>query len=788
MRFTLSRRTCIKWLLGLFGANAFAQELPKAYQAASSDPDDVIKIISTPDLQLGLSSQGHVIWIKLSPHQTEEPVRLCTVLANCEVEGQTSHRSLESGGVEFVRTLVHLKTQERCRLIEQFLPSGESIRWHIEIQGLAGPWTTGIETQIAWLNSEAARVWTAWGQPPGDGTHWSDPLVFAKFSDRTLKYGGLAPGPTASESFSLPIVTIVDTTHNSGLSIVQSPEDGLLDLELQTTELGDATLRRDNHRISSNAPLSFSIDLIAHSADWRPGLGWMVRRYPDFFEPASQRTYELDGCGAYSGYQGNIDVSRLAHMAFSLNWNARFDFPFQGMMFPPVAPDTEWKSWYQKTTSISRMSEYDNQMKSRGFHVLEYFVTTEAGNYIQKVPPPKKAATDDELWRDPNDFIHYQVPDAVVRDEAGNMLYSNWFGNVVMDPAEPVWQKCLLAQARHMVEELKDSDGIAIDRMDWLATYNVHRDDGYSWINDRPARSLINSWKETLARLGPIFHEANKRIYVNCLTPRIDCLQHIDGIYTEFGHNPWTINQAALMGVQRPVILWTDDINELRPDPDAFFQSYLHLGAFITVPYPEADHTIGPDPWVDAEYLKYGRLFNAIRGRRWILTSNVVSCVNSTAKVNFFEIPGGFVIPVTFGAGPQAEIVCKIPHEINADELTVQVLHPDAEQWEDLSVSVESENSIRLHVPLKRGCAMVRLVYAWIEPDIATIAERGSIVLRNNLKNSTLHYTTNGTDPTPESPQYATPIEVNRSVLIKASIFRSDRQFGRTLFRQVYKV
>jgi hypothetical protein len=48
-------------------------------------------------------------------------------------------------------------------------------------------------------------------------------------------------------------------------------------------------------------------------------------------------------------------------MAFRVNWNAHFDFPFHGMMIPPVAAQVIWNSWYQKLTSLAQMSHYDSQ-------------------------------------------------------------------------------------------------------------------------------------------------------------------------------------------------------------------------------------------------------------------------------------------------------------------------------------------------------------------------------------------------------------------------------------------
>ncbi|MCL2661313.1 MAG: hypothetical protein FWD64_12470, partial [Acidobacteriaceae bacterium] len=633
-----------------FTAKTFAQVATVADRAAASDNNVVAEQISAPGLRIGLSKDGHVLEAKLGPEQVSVPLRMCTFLQNCTVDPEGSYRKLEGGGVEFIHRWTRLDSGERCQVTDRLVPTETSIRWEIEVLGEDEPWSTGIETQLAWLKGREARLWTAWSRPVEDVNRWADPLTFTRFTNRTLRYGahgqpvdyltvgghGMYEG---EHSFAVPMVTVGEPGRDIALSVIQSPDDTLLDMELRTTEMGDAVLARMNHRISSASPVRFAIDLVAHPADWRAGLGWMAARYPRYFEPINHRAYELDGCGAYSGYHGELDVQTLAQMAMSVNWNATFGWPFLGMNIPLVDPDVEWNSWYQKPTSIARMSDYNRKMREKGFHVLEYFVTTEAGNYIQDAAPPRKAASASELWRDPNDFIYYAVQDAVLRNEDGSIHFSNWFKNVVMDPGEPVWQRYLVEQAKHMVATLPYSDGIAIDRMDWLMLYNARRDDKVSWVNGRAARSLVSSWKEALARMAPVFHDANKFVFVNCLTRRVDTLGHVDGIFMEFGDSPSALNLAGVMGSQCPVTVWTDGIDSLRPDPDAFFQQRLHLGVFPLAPFPDSDHSIAPDPWINAQYLDYGGMLNAIRGKRWVLKANAVSCAGEKAKVNLFDIP-----------------------------------------------------------------------------------------------------------------------------------------------------
>jgi hypothetical protein len=620
--------------------------------AAAADTNPVEHQVSAPGISIGLTRFGHIVSLKLGAAKVHIPFHACTVLLDCPSRDDSAVRTLPDGGLEFHRTCVSGKTGAECSITERFTPTSSSIRWELEIGGMGAPWTTPIQTQLAWLDAVNATFWTAWDHTPGAASPWENPLVHAPFADLALRYGGFRDN---NDAFSIPLATILDETSDIALSLIQSPDDALLDIQLRTTAAGDVILSRANHRISSCSPIKFNMDLVAHPADWRAGLGWMVDRYRPYFEPPIPSVSGIDGCGAYSGYQGELDNEYFRKMALSVNWNAHFDFPFLGMMMPPVSATEVWQSWYKRPASFEQMSKYSTRMKKSGFHVLEYFNITEAGNFIQDTPPPRKAESDDDLWRDPNDFVHYQIPNAIVRDRAGKVQYSDWYKPVIVDPAEPVWQDFLIQMILRLVKYLPDSDGICIDRMDWLTLYNANRDDGLSWIDGRPSRSLLVSWKQTLPKLAAILHQAGKFVYGNPLTMRIDANRFLDGLYAENGDSPNMLNLCALLCVRKPAIAWTRNINDLRPDPDAMFQRHLHLGVFPTVPITGADHTISPDPWSDQYFLDYGPLLAAIRGKRWLLEPHVISVKNREALANLFEVPGGYAVPITF-AGNVKEV------------------------------------------------------------------------------------------------------------------------------------
>ncbi|HLJ16226.1 MAG TPA: chitobiase/beta-hexosaminidase C-terminal domain-containing protein [Bryobacteraceae bacterium] len=773
---TIWRRGFLQWLAGWAGA-VKAQE-----NAPPSDTSDALYRIQSHNLVAELSAQGRILRLRLGPQAVEIPFRAGTVLADCQTDGAVRHSAIGKGA-EFIRPLIHEPTGQRCEVIERFQPAETSVRWTVEIRASGEPWTTPIETQAALLNPSKARFWTTWDNPPDAGPGWNDPLTPSRFSSRTYRYGVASLKDSRNHpAFCIPICTIIDARAGFGFSLVQSPQDVLLDLELHTTELGDLSLIRKNHRIGGGRAVRFDLDLLCHAPDWRAGLGWMVRRYPEFFEPANSVAYELDGCGAYSAYQGDLDISKYSRMAFSVNWNAHFDFPYEGMFVPPVAPRESWTSWYGEQSSLARMRAYDRRMQQAGFHVLEYFCATDAGNFIDAKAPPRKAKLDYDLWRDPNDFIHYQIPSAVVRERDGKIRFSNWFRCVNVDPGEPVWQQILLAQARRMVQYLQKSSGICIDRMDWLSTYNPNRDDGVSWIDGRPARSLLVSWKDLLSKLGPILHQANKCIYGNPGTKRLDANAHLDGFYDEFADFPNVLNLSALLGVCRPVIGWTRNLNTLRPDPDELFQRHLHMGVFPTVPFPGNDHTILPDSWADRYYLDYGPLFDAMRGKKWVLRANPVSIPDGRAKANIFEVPGGFAVPVTFGGElPEVSIVLKdLPRLPGQQSFLVRVRHPGAPDWASVAAR-DRGDSLAIQCTLKRGCAMLTLLHSWIfvKPSSQPKAELGTLV-----KGAAVHYTLDGTTPTPASPLYSSPLVLIQPATIKMIVTVGGQQVGGMLWRR----
>ena len=263
--------------------------------------------------------------------------------------------------------------------------------------------------------------------------------VFRPFSTTTWTYANTQPMPIRGDYISLPLATVAEPAADVAMSVVLSPEDTLLEMSLSTDESGAIAFTRTRHRLGGEKPLRFALDLVAHPADWRGGLGWLVVRYPQYFNPGIPLADELAGCGAYSGDENPIDAAKLRRMAFRVNWKMSDDFPYQGMFLPPLAnPDEHWDRACGESCppnkprwiSFRCMNDYAKYMRQHGFYVLNYFDVTDFGTNMQEQSVAvAEAAKDPELWKKPVAYLKVHMPNGCFRPPLSSGYYS-W----TMDP------------------------------------------------------------------------------------------------------------------------------------------------------------------------------------------------------------------------------------------------------------------------------------------------------------------------------------------------------------------
>lgn len=655
-----------------------------------------------------------------------------TRLTGCEETAAPEIRKRSSESISVMRALRNQEGRQ-CRVTDTYTLTAGGVRWDVDVFGIGPAWGTGIISGVKLPVGKSAQFWEPWSNPDmlGSGlwnfdemkASWRDPLETRPLGDSTRWYGDdglLGYRPSSGNYVSIPLCTML-AGGGEALSFVHSPEDNIIVMKLLTTGDGTVEFQRRHNRIGAGAHVRFTMHLVPHAPRWRSALAWMIGEYPDYFSPPNPRAHDVAGLGAYSSWQGELDAAKLKKMGFSMNWKASFDFVYMGMFLPPVenwqtfatSEEARKDPWVQTPykgfpTSRKIMSDYCKQLRDYGFHALNYFNITEFGTKVKTAGFVNRDVPESELWKDSTNFLHTKIADGILYNPAGE-FHRTWGGAVIMDCAGEDYKAFLLEQARLHVEYLPESSGICIDRLDWLLFYNTHADDGITWYNGKPARSLLTSWKAFLKELSPIMHGNGKVIFANPMVAmRLDVLRWVDGIYAEHNEMGPGLNSSALLGMRKPVVTWTWKEDCLMPDPNVYFQRQLHLGVTPTAPYPDNNHTVCPSESADKWYLAYGPLFRAIKGRTWTLDADV-NVEGGKARANLFTVPGGHVMPVMLGGDTDmARVVISGGAFAKPGKYKVTAIHPGNENPVAVKYKRGAEGLV-LDVPLKSGCAMVQL-------------------------------------------------------------------------------
>lgn len=676
--------------------------------AAADAPGPVRATLSVAGLKVALDDDGDLVGLDGG---RQPRISGKWRLAGFRPTGPARMRR-SGGGVTFTRGW-SAADGRACSIAVTWRPSGGALRWETAVTSQGKPWTAAAVTTLSCADAADTRVWAAWSDPERRPGRWRDPLEPIAFASRSWRYGNVTQaGPTGADFIVAPLVSLLSARADQGVTLLIPPDGVLLDLSLALTASGDVRLTRTRHRFGGGKTVRFAMELAPHEAHWRGALRTLTARYPAYFDAPNPRAHELAGTAAYSGSEQPVDADKLRAMAFRTNWKLSDDFPYMGQFLPPVrTPDEKWaraadepcppgkEAW----TTARRMNDYARWMKAQGFHVLSYFNVTEYGRNLVDRPVEPARAADPALWKDGLAYLKLKLPTAALKPVIGT-CYNAW----IVDVGDPAYRDFMLEQARRNIALLPDTDGVCIDRLDWLRLYNPAGDDGVSWVDGKPARSLYRSWLAFTDRLGPLMHAADKVIFANTMTMRLELCRRLDGIYTEHGDQGGALNGAALMGLRKPVLAWTLPGTLRDPDPDSFFQRHLYMGAFPTAPYPYNNHCIAPDAWAERYYMDYGPLMDAMRGKRWVLTPGCVEVAGGQAKANLFETPEGWALPVALGGeATQAVVTLRGVPVGGAPRITA--LHPGRIAEEPVS-AVWQSGALTLRVPLRRGCAMVKIV------------------------------------------------------------------------------
>lgn len=739
--------------------------LAQSAEVPSSTGSKATPVVSCSGLSLGINTNGQLSTLQRAPRIVAGGTYL-----DLQQQGGPVITSGAEGSVTVERSFSDPKKSRTCRVLDRYIPEKDSIRWEVEVIVDGAPWTTPVRSTVSFAITPGIKHWTTWGKPTGASSPSADPLEPAPFGDRKLQYGAFF-----SEGVSVPLVTVMNGQR--GLSVIQSPADHLPVLDLATTRDGKVTFSRADCRIGQGRPLRFTMHLVPHATGWSPGLAWMVERYKDFFDPPSAKTWEVAGNGAYSDYEGDLDVARYMRMGFRMNWKASLDYVYMGMFLPLTDDiDYQWtnvRAWGAESptrpSSLRQLQAYSQRMRNDGFQVLNYFNLGEMGlNVDKEKAPPRKAPKDEDLWRDANDFVWYQLRDA--HNFTGEKRHKCWENGMSLDPCNATYREFLLDQLRRHIRHIPASAGVAADRP--VPTFNDKGDDGLTWVGDHAASWFGSGWNQFWADAQKILHPAGKVAYANPLYCRLDLYKHLDGLYSEDTTTKY-LNNHAMLALRKPLVTWGGW--EQGVGFDESFQWHLYLGAYMTAPVPVNNHTIKPDYGAsDQAYLDYGPLFDAYSARTWVLDG--AKALATGAKANLFEVPGGYLVPVVFG-GELTKTKLEISglkRPSNLKKFMVDVLYPGAGwAWKEVAVT-DNGTDLSMDIPLVRGCALVRILYLRMVPAKRYFYESTQVSVKTSVGDAKAHFTLDGQAPTVASSVWTAPLDIKANTTVKVRLFSTQ--------------
>ena len=666
------------------------------------------QVVSVPGLALHFDPQGNITNCTLGAGSLPRAITGGSIVEGFTTAGTVVVNPTPNGGIEFIRAIRNARN-EFCTLTDRFLPTMDSIRWELHVVSTNACWTTPLDLRLQYPVTGTTRFWAPWTY----GDDWMDPLIVRPPGAGAWTYGG------NRNSICIPVASVMEPDYDIGLSLVISPAQPLLQVVLSETAEGAMQFQHNLLRLGNGNDVTFTADIIAHEADWRGGLRWMTGKFPEFFDPPNPKADDIAGTGSYSHHTGPFtpaEAARFKKMSYRSNWSSSFYWPYFGMWLPPE-PDAQTTWLTSGDSGLGKIPMSWNLMNqeslcfaTNGFFMLNYFNVTEFGANLGTGSQIKTNLAPADQWQDATTFLYTHFPNAILRDLDGGSTAS-WEGSVVMDPGETNYQAYSVEQAQRHIQALPDSAGLVIDRMDWLqwVNYGSGADDGVGWYGSgRVGRFLSLGWVKLLDQIGPLMHSHGKVILANpsLLSLRLDLFRQVDGIYDEFGESGCGINGSSLIASRKPAIMWTWT-TDISSAPDDFFQRHLYLGAYPTAPLPGNDHQIRPSPAIDQCYLDYGPLLDALRGKKWVLQPHCVATTTVGARVNLFEVPGGYVLPITFG-GTATVATVTVQNVAGLAEQRCPVLYPGVTTpaW---VVGVMSNGVMRLQVPLTRACALVTI-------------------------------------------------------------------------------
>lgn len=447
----------------------------------------------------------------------------------------------------------------------------------------------------------------------------------------------------------IPMVTGFSAKEDCGLSIVTPLEIPKPELTFSIAN-ANFTVSYRHLLLPSKRDVTVGLYIVPHAGCWRPGLRFVLDRYPEYFHPATEKTKSGEGWYYLSyPFVNTSKVKTLPHRG--VTWIELHEyFPFYGLYAPPqhtwgIILDSDevdlsrWKNGAgHKKNSYENMATLIDLFHAYGIQVYLYMQSAEAWQQFSR-----------------NHFF-----EDIARDATGAPLPSWKFTNLMNPDPTYLWGKHIIDQASRVLVQYPKIDGIFYDRMDYW-NYDFAHADGVTMVDNKPAYMLGFAHEKINERVFKTWHQRGKGIWGNGPTS-IEVCKNLDGIMAE--RSPVTLQKLQYLCLTRPLIYLAYD-GEPEETEEKLRNALLH-GAFPSISYGDAESRTIEE--------KYRPLFRFMKNRQWVLAPHPVS-FPSHLEGNVYQTQNGdYIITII---NPQKSQLRNHPFEHN---VTISLSVPNQEE------------------------------------------------------------------------------------------------------------
>ena len=509
---------------------------------------------------------------------------------------------------------------------EEWSINREEVHWKVQLELDAGVETRSVKISqmIPWPTAEPYK-WNVWTAKEGF------PKSATRVGNSKIVYGDLCYGTT------IPELSIFNANFDVGLSIAKP-----LGLKIPRWEMnfsgyrgGGVNIDSGFLKLSEQNVAETNLMLHPHEGCWRPGLGWLVDKFPDYFKAGlPDAAKRVDGGFLIGNPSTTKEQMRIARSYGAKVAEMHHHYRYYGCYFP------DEKSW--RTTEGNPVREHvrkDERSVAAIRNSIENFRDNEIAPllYIQLAGDGYKP------------YVEKEYPESIVLNTDGQKMgqtyYNVWMMN--SDPSLP-FGRAIRNELEKFFELYPEAGGLFWDQAGYDDIDSAHHD-GITMVENKPMYRLAFCYEKHRDLMVAEAHRRGMIVAANGLA-YIELGGGIDQIMAE--GSSWLAELVQYECVTRPMLFYHyfKDENDL----EEMFQKCLVAGA---TGYSVPDCSMSPD--MDMLFRAYAPLVDMLSGRKWLfepyplelppgVNGNIFTMENNNLNVTLVATGQSLLLTPTF--------------------------------------------------------------------------------------------------------------------------------------------